>query len=201
MRKLGFALAAASAVAAVMDSGPTAHAQVSDEEAVAIATEAYIYGYPLVTMEMTRRVMTNAAEPKDNHAPMGQFYLKRTYPDASFRDVTAPNADTLYSVAWLDLSKEPYIFSLPDQKDRYYLMPMLDGWTNVFQVPGTRTTGDKAQKYAITGPGWKGKLPEGVKQLKSPTNMVWILGRTYCTGTPEDYKACHAVMDKYDLRP
>ncbi|MBI3407243.1 MAG: DUF1254 domain-containing protein [Planctomycetes bacterium] len=174
---------------------------LSDKDAAGIATEAYIYGYPLITMELTRRVMTNTAEPKDNHAPMGQFYNSRTYPDASFRDVTAPNADTLYSTAWLDLSKEPYTLSLPDEGDRYFLMPMLSGWTGVFQVPGTRTTGTKAQKYAITGPGWKGELPAELKELKAPTNMVWILGRTYCTGTPEDYKAVHAIQDKYALVP
>ncbi|MCE9566982.1 MAG: DUF1254 domain-containing protein [Planctomycetes bacterium] len=183
-------------------ASPTARAEgLTEAEATQIATDAYIYGYPLVTMEYTRRVMTNVAEPKDNHAPMGQFYKARVYPDAKFRDVTAPNADTLYSTAWLDLTKEPSTLSLPDMGDRYFLMPMLDAWTNVFEVPGTRTTGNKAQTYAITGPGWKGELPAGVKELKSPTNMVWILGRTYCTGTPEDYKACHAVMDKYDLRP
>jgi hypothetical protein len=84
---------------------------------------------------------------------------------------------------------------------RYFLMPMLSGWTDVFKVPGKRTTGTKAQAYVITGPNWKGTLPEGVKELKAPTNMVWILGRTYCTGTPEDYKACHAVMEKYQLVP
>jgi hypothetical protein len=185
-----------------LTSAPTAaRAEVDDKQAAEIGVEAYVYGYPLVTMEITRRVMTNAAEPKDNHAPMGQFYKAPTYPDAKFRDVTAPNADTLYSTAWLDLTKEAYVLSLPDMGDRYFLMPMLDGWTNVFEVPGTRTTGNKAQTFTITGPGWKGKLPEGVKELKSPTNMVWILGRTYCTGTPEDYKACHAVMAKYDLRP
>jgi hypothetical protein len=132
---------------------------------------------------------------------MGQFLLMRTYPDAKFKDITAPNADTLYSTAWLNLAKEPYVLSLPDMGDRYFLMPMLSGWTNVFEVPGKRTTGTKAQAYAITGPSWKGTLPEGVKQLKAPTNMVWILGRTYCTGTPEDYKACHAIMDKYQLVP
>ena len=99
--------------------------------------------------------------------------------------MTAPNADTLYTTAWLDVSKEPWIFSIPDMGDRYYLMPMLDGWTNVFQVPGKRTTGDKAQKYAITGPGWSGTLPAGVTEYKSPTAMVWILGRIYCTGTPD----------------
>jgi uncharacterized protein (TIGR03000 family) len=174
---------------------------LSEDEALAIATDAYVFGYPLVTMETTRRVMTNAAEPKDNHAPMGQLYNARTYPNASFKDVTAPNADTLYSFAWLDLSKEPYVLSIPDEGDRYYLMPMLDGWTNVFQDPGKRTTGDKAQTYAITGPGWKGTVPEGVKELKSPTNMVWLLGRTYCTGTEEDYKAVHAIQDKYKLVP
>src|SRR4029453_14173688 len=94
-----------------------------------------------------------------------------------------------------------YVLSLPDEGDRYYLMPMLDGWTNVFQVPGKRTTGDKAQKYAIPRPDWKGTLPEGVKELKSSTAMVWDLGRTYCTGTPEDYKAVHALQDKYALVP
>jgi hypothetical protein len=182
-------------------SGSMAAGPVTEAEAAAIATEAYVYGYPLVTMEYTRRVMSNAARPRGNHAPMGQFYKSRVYPDAKFRDVTAPNADTLYSPAWLDLSKEPYVLSLPDMGDRYFLMPMLDGWTNVFEVPGTRTTGNKAQTYAITGPGWRGELPTGVKELKSPTKLVWILGRTYCTGTPEDYKACHAVMAKYDLRP
>ena len=127
--------------------------------------------------------------------------IARTYPTAAFRDVTAPNADTLYSIAWLDLTKEPYVLSLPDEDDRYFLMPMLDGWTNVFEVPGKRTSGDKAQKYAITGPNWKGKLPDGVTEYKSPTSMVWILGRTYCTGTTEDYKAVHAIQDKYKLVP
>jgi hypothetical protein len=178
-----------------------AEEKVTADEAAAIAQEAYVYGYPLVTMEYTRRVMTNTAEPQGTHAPMGQFVRMRTYPDASFTDVTAPNADTLYSTAWLDLAKEPYVLSLPDLGDRYFLMPMLSGWTDVFQVPGTRTTGNKAQSYAITGPGFTGKLPDGVKELKSPTNMVWILGRTYCTGTAEDYKTCHAVMEKYALVP
>lgn len=176
-------------------------ADLTDKEAADIGIEAYVYGYPLVTMEITRRVMTNVAEPKGTHAPMGHFVRMRAYPDASFKDVTAPNADTLYSTAWLDLAKEPYVLSLPDFGDRYFLMPMLSGWTDVFEVPGKRTTGTKAQTYAIIGPNWKGQLPEGLKELRSPTDMVWILGRTYCTGTPEDYKACHAIMDKYQLAP
>src|SRR5215472_576552 len=152
---------------------------VAPQEAAAIATDAYIYGYPLVTMEMTRRIMTNYSTSGDRGAPMGQLALMREYPPASFHEVTAPNADTLYSAAWLDVSREPYIFSIPDAHNRYYLMPMLDAWTTVFKDPGTRTTGTKVQRYAITGPGWKGRLPAGVTQYKSPTSLVWIIGRTY----------------------
>ena len=166
-----------------------------------LATDAYIFGYPLVTMETTRRIMTNVALPEGNRGPMGQFVKARTYPDASFRDVTAPNADTLYTTAWIDVGNEPWVLSIPDMKDRYFLMPMLDAWTNVFQVPGKRTTGTSAQTYAITGPGWKGTLPADVKEYQSATNLVWILGRIYCTGTPEDYAAVHQAQDQFKLVP
>ena len=166
-----------------------------------LATDAYIYGYPLVTMEMTRRVITNVAAPEGTRAPMGHVIKLRHYPDATFRDVTAPNADTLYTTAFFDVGQEPWVLSLPDIKDRYFLMPMLDGWTTVFQVPGKRTTGTGAQTYAITGPGWSGTLPAGVKEYKSPTNIVWLLGRIYCTGTPEDYAEVHALQDQVKLAP
>ncbi len=165
------------------------------------ATDAYVYGYPLVTMEMTRRVITNVATPAGTRAPMGQLIRLREYPNASFTAVTAPNADTLYTSSFFDVGKEPWILSLPDLKGRYALFPMLDGWTNVFEVPGKRTTGTDPQTYAITGPGWTGTLPAGVKQYKSPTNMVWLLGRIYCTGTPEDYAAVHALQDEVKLYP
>lgn len=170
-------------------------------ESLPHAVEAYIYGYPLVTMEMTRRVMTNVERPDGTRAPMGQFVRMREYPTAAFRDVTAPNADTLYTTAWVDVGDEPWVLSLPDAQDRYYLFPMLDGWTEVFEVPGKRTTGTGAQTYAIVGPHWKGKLPEGVKEYRSPTDMVWLLGRIYCSGTPEDYAAVHKLQDEISLVP
>jgi hypothetical protein len=190
---------AAMLLVGMLSVGPAA--AVSQEEAMAIGVDAYIYGYPLVTMEMTRRVMTNVEKPEGSRAPMGQFVRMREYPTAAYRDVTAPNADTLYTVAWLDVSKEPWVFSVPNMNERYFLMPMLDGWTEVFQVPGKRTTGTKAKTYAITGPNWQGNLPAGVREYKSPTAMVWILGRIYCTGTPDDYKAVHALQDKFSLVP
>jgi hypothetical protein len=186
--------------------GPSAAAQpaatpLSADEATAIATDAYVYGYPLVTMEYTHRVFTNHAEPTQLGAPMGQLARLRAYPNASFHLVTAPNADTLYTTGWIDVSKEPHVLSLPDAHGRYYLMPMLDAWTAVFQVPGKRTTGTGPQTYAITGPSWSGILPAGMTEYKSPTALVWFIGRIYCTGTPKDYKAVHEMQDKVALVP
>src|SRR5580692_7450485 len=126
------AVAVACVLIACSDSGTKSDAasgQPGVEEAVSIATEAYIYGYPLVTMDMTRKQLTNVATPSGSSAPMGQLNLYRTYPAVDNHAVTAPNADTLYTTTWLDVSKEPWIFGIPDMGDRYYLMPMLDGWT------------------------------------------------------------------------
>jgi hypothetical protein len=163
--------------------------------------EAYIYGYPLVTMDMTRRQETNVRDPDGAHAPMGQLIKLRTYPAVDNHTAAAPNADTLYTMVWLDVSTEPWVFSIPDMGDRYYIMPMLSGFNEVFFVTGPRTTGGNAQKYAVTGPGWSGTLPEGVTQVKSPTALVWILGRIYCTGTPEDYQAVHELQDQFSVVP
>jgi len=194
-------MTAALAMVGLLPGVTPCKAEENPIEAAALGVEAYIYGYPLVTMEMTRRIMTNVEKPDGTRAPMGQFVRMREYPTAEFRDVTAPNADTLYTTAWLDVGKEPWVLSLPDMNDRYFLFPMLDGWTDVFQVPGKRTTGTGPQKYAITGPGWKGKLPEGVTEYKSPTDIVWLLGRIYCTGTPEDYAAVHKLQDEISVVP
>ncbi len=191
---LAFALTLALVV-----SARAASAEPTPDETLAAATDAYIYGYPLVTMEITRRVMTNTTCPSSGHAPMGQFYHARRYPDPSFHDVTAPNADTLYSTAWLDLSHGPYVFTIPDMGQTYYLFPMLDAYTNVFASVGSRTTGQRAQSYLITGPNWTGGVPAGMVQIKAPTNLVWVLGRTYCTGTPADFAAVHKLQNQYRL--
>jgi hypothetical protein len=182
-------------------SAPKVTQDVKTVESYETAKDAYIYAYPLMTMDLTRRVTTNVSSPQGVSAPMGQIAKLREYPNASFNAITAPNADTLYTVTWLDVSKEPLVLSIPDLKGRYALFPLLDGWTDVFQVPGKRTTGTGAQKYAITGPGWTGTLPAGVTEYKSPTGMVWLLGRIYCTGTPEDYAAVHALQDHMSVVP
>lgn len=164
------------------------------------AKDAYVFGYPLVLMDVSRAKMTNVAHPGAGAAPVNQFGNVRTFPDATFTDVVSPNADTLYSMAWLDLSKEPVVLSVPDTHGRYYLMPMLDAWTNVFASPGKRTTGTGKGDFAITGPGWSGTLPAGVKEIKAPTDMVWIIGRTQTNGKA-DFKAVNAIQNQYKLTP
>ena len=170
-------------------------------EAIHIATEAYIYGYPLVTFDMARKQQTNVPTPDAEHAPMGQMIKMRTYPAVDNHCCAAPNADALYTEVWLDVSKEPWVLGIPDLGNRYYIVPMLDGWSEVIKVASTYTTGGKPQTYAITGPGWKGTLPQGVTQVKSPTGIVWVLGRIYSTGTPDDYKAVHTLQDKFTVVP
>lgn len=172
-----------------------------EQEALAIGTEAYIYGYPLVAMELTRKVMTNVAAPQGLRAPMGQFAHERTFANASVKETSAPNVDALSSLAWIDISKEPYILHLPDESDRFYMMSVLSAWTNVIADLGTLTTGTKAQDFVIVGPAWHGSLPKEMNEIKSPTNIVWLVGKTYCSGTQEDYQTVHAIQNQYQLIP
>jgi hypothetical protein len=172
----------------------------TEDEAAKLAEEGYVYGYPLVLMDVTRQVMTAVPKPDHRRAPANQFNESTEFPDHTFTDVVSPNADTLYSVSWLDLSKGPIVLSLPDTNDRYYLMQMLDGWTNVFAAPGTRTTGNRKGDYTVVGPNWKGTLPRGVQEIKAPTTMVWIIGRTQTNGKA-DYEAVRALKKQYKLVP
>jgi hypothetical protein len=178
------------------------HAAIGEDEALAIATDAYVYGYPLVTMEVTRQKLTNVATSQGvRGAPVNQLSHARAFLTAGFTDVVAPNNDTLYSQAWLDLAKEPLVLHLPDSGGRYTLMPVLSAWTDVFASPGTRTTGTAAGDYAIVGPGFHGKLPRGVHPLRSPTNLAWLIGRTHSDGSPADLAAVHAFQDGMSLKP
>src|SRR5262245_41534450 len=166
-----------------------APALVSEQLAYEIGIDAYIYLYPLITMDVTRRQATNIEPGKMvGRGPMNAFTHIRAYPEATFREVVRPNFDTLYSSGWLDLTKGPMALSVPDTQGRYYMMPMLDMWTDVFAAPGSRTSGNTTANYAVVPPGWKGKLPSGIERIDAPTPYVWIIGRTQTNG-PKDYEA------------
>lgn len=193
--------AAADAAAAKAQADAAAQQAAQVQALAKLGGEAVAYGLPLVVFELTKRSATNVASPQpDAHAPVNQFGNMSKYPGADNHDIVRMNVDTLYSFATLDLTAEPIILSVPDTNGRYYLMPMIDAWTNVFASPGKRTTGTKAGNFAITGPNWTGQLPSGMTQYKSPTNSVFIGGRTQTNG-PADYAAVNAIQAKYKLTP
>src|SRR5262249_3083466 len=176
--------------------------QLSEQQIYDIARDAYVYAYPIVTMDASMRQATNVpnAGTVPLRAPINQFAHARTYPRAEDRDVVRYNFDTLYSPVWLDLANEPIVLSVPDTGGRYYLLPMLDMWTDVFSVVGSRTTGTKAGNFLIVTPGWSGTLPAGMTKIVAPTPNIWILGRTQTNG-PADYENVRKVQDGYTLTP
>lgn len=167
----------------------------------AIGVDAYLYFYPLVTLDITRRQLTNApAGASDFAGPPNTFVNVKTYPPADFKGVVRPNFDTLYSSAWLDLTREPMIISVPNTNGRYYLLPMLDMWSDVFASPGWRTTGTQAQDFLLSPPGWSGAVPAKVTRIDAPTPFVWIIGRTQTNG-PADYDAVNKIQAGYKVTP
>ena len=201
LKFLLLALAALVAVIAVALFVASRTPSLHTEGAVSDVVDAYIYGYPLVTFDMARKQQTNVAQVDEQHAPMNQMIKMRTYLPIDNHCCAAPNADTLYTIAWLDVYEEPWLLSIPEIRDRYYIVPLLDGFSEVIKVVSSINDGSKAQTLAITGPGWTGTLPQGVTEVKSSTAIVWLLGRIYSTGTPEDYKVVNAIQDQFRLVP
>lgn len=185
--------------------------KIIEEEAHAIGVQAYLYFYPLITMDVTRKQLTNFEPGKSPiGGPMNMFNNVPAFPTADIRVVVRPNFDTLYSSAWLDLTKEPMIVSVPDTGGRYYLIPMLDMWTDVFASPGWRTTGTKAGNFVVVPQGWRPdlrerlieefKLPKDTQRIDAPTPYVWIIGRTKTDG-PSDYEAVHQIQEGFKITP
>jgi hypothetical protein len=198
MRNYLYALALSSILLPAL--APNAQA-LTEDEAHSIGVNAYLYFYPLVTMDITRKQLTNQPPgPGSLGGPMNRFANIEAFPAADMRVVVRPNFDTLYSSGWLDLTKEPMVVSAPDTNGRYYLLPMLDMWTDVFASPGWRTTGTPAGNFLVTPPGWTGSVPADLARVSAPTPYVWIIGRTKTDG-PADYDAVHKIQAGYKITP
>jgi hypothetical protein len=204
---LGLLLGSALTSPAMPQTGSTA---ITEQEAQAIAVDAYVYLYPLVAMDVTRRQFTNIEPGKEiGKGPMNMFNNVPEYPPADFKGVVRPNFDTLYSIAYLDVTKEPMIVSVPDTNGRYYLLPMLDMWSDVFASPGWRTTGTQAGNFLVAPSGWRPdlrerfdefKLPQDTQRIEAPTPIVWIIGRTKTDGPP-DYDAVRKIQAGFEVTP
>lgn len=206
---LAIAAATASAVAPAQDVPkdvggakvlPAETYAAKEDAAYAIGMQAYIWGYPLVEMYRVRDASTLGPDPAGVNAPINQFGHARRLVDDKLKLAHYPNADTLYSLAWLDLTTEPQVLHIPDTKGRYYVVPLCSAYNEIFASLGSRTKGYGEKRYAIVGPNWNGELPAGVEAVRSPTNLVWVLNRTLIDG-PEELNVVHAVQDGYTLQP
>lgn len=185
-----------------------ARAQVSaPDDLTTTAIDAYIYGYPMMSVDVDARQATNVAAPEESRAPVNQIGSRDTFPGPDFKRVVAPNVDTLYSIAHLDLTAEPLVFQWPALGQRYFLFPFLDAWTNVIATPGSRTTGQAPGTLILAGPDWDGSTPAGIDlpadtiSVRSPTNIAWGIARIYTTGTEEDRAAVHAIQEQLRIVP
>jgi hypothetical protein len=209
LNKITTALVLGSLIGPALPLTAQAQSTITEEEARAIAVGAYVYLYPLLSMDISRKTFTNVEPGKEfGKGPMNTFTNVPQYPPADFKGVVRSNFDTLYSIAWLDMTKEPVVISAPDTDGRYYLLPMLDMWTDAFASPGWRTTGTKAGTFLVTPPGWRPdlrdkfadefKLPKDTQRIDAPTPYVWLIGRTKTDGPP-DYDAVHKIQADYKV--
>jgi hypothetical protein len=176
--------------------------EISTDELLQTIGASYVYGYPLVLMDLTKKVSTNIKSPHPTKpiAPVNQLGHFREFPDHTLTAIVKPNVDTYYSIAWFDLEKEPQVLFMP-ATERYYLLPFYDAYSNVFASPGTRTTGTDAQTLLIAGPTWKGETPEGMTLIQGPTQMVWLLGRIQVNSEEDGATTVKEIQDAMRLVP
>lgn len=178
---------------------PAAAYAAKEEAAYAIGVQAYIWGHPLVEMYRQGEARTSSPNPSGTNAPINEFGHARKLVDSNWKSGLYPNSDTLYSLAWLDLAREPLVLSVPDTKGRYYVVQLVSAYNEVVASLGSRTKGYGEASYLLAGPHWKGDVPEGIEVVRSTTNLIWMLNRTLISG-PEEYEAVHAVQDGYTLQ-
>jgi hypothetical protein len=174
-----------------------------EEVAYLLGMEAYVYGYPLVIMDVTRQVLTAAPAPnaEGTAAPINQLAKMPHYVSPYFTNVVRISLNSLWTTGFVDLAKEPIVLSAPDTKDRYYVFSVMNMWTDVFMSVGKRATGTGPGNFLIVGPDWQGTPPADIKQtFRSSTRYAWVLGQTQANG-PDDFAVVNAIQADYKLTP
>lgn len=184
-------------------SAPRARAaELTQSQAQQIGLDAYTYGIPLMEFVRQQRQQTSVTVPNAlSDAPLNEFGSARELANATNQVIVQSNNDTLYTMGHLNLSRGPLVLHVPRvAHHRYYTIEFIDPYTNVFHYVGTRATGDGRGDYAITGPRWHGRLPRGLRRIRSAYDRVWLAGRTLVDG-PRDLPAVHRVQNGYRLIP
>jgi hypothetical protein len=191
----------ASSPTGVMDFNKTMTDLESSNNPQDIATLAYIWGYPLISVVRTIDFSTSPNVPAGiGRGPINTFSNFKNFPTSNFTDIVRLNVDTLYSLGYLDLEKEPIVLQVPPISGRYYTLQFIDAYSNNFLYIGSRLNDTTGGTYLVSGPNWKGDVPASMKEIKSPTNAVNIAGRIYVSG-PADVPAVNAIQDKLMLTP
>jgi len=169
-----------------------------------VGAYAYTYFYPrlIYTGLETAIVQHGISASSSSGIPINTLYTMPTLASPSQSNALegTGNRDTLYTIGWLDLSKGPQVLHVPDMAGRYYSVQFTDPWGTVFAYVGQRTTGTGAGDYLISGPGWQGKVPVGVKQIVAPDNTVLLIGRTLVE-SDSDLATAYGLAKQIQLTP
>lgn len=178
--------------------GLSAYKKIKTQKVIEMVSDAYIYSLPLVLMDITADKVTNTVERNYTQAPINQFVHVPVLADANAKDIVLPNVDTIYSQSFLDLGETAVIVELP-KTDRFCIMQLMDAYSNTFGMIECMNFTNDRETYIITGPNYDGQIPEGMTELKSPTAMVWILGRTVCAGNEVDAPNVWAIQKQMKM--
>lgn len=166
---------------------------------VKLAAEAYIYGYPLVYSMHEISMLPSGTSSIGPKTPYNTFHYARALFDPTNKFVS-PNNDTLYVIAMCDVRQGPLVLHVPDAQGRYYVLQLVDAWSNNFAYIGKRATGTDEAQYLLVGPGYTGDAPDGMAAIHAPTGVFAIVGRVAVDGKT-DLPAAHALQDQFTLTP
>jgi hypothetical protein len=177
-------------------------ADASTAEARAIAKEAYVYGFPMVDNYRVEHAYFVDTKNPEYKGPWNHLVnIPRVYTPADTA-IQTPNSDTPYSMLGMDLRAEPMVLTVPPiEKDRYFSIQLIDAYTFNFDYIGSRATGNDGGSFIIAGPGWKGKMPKGVRKvMRSETELVIAAYRTQLFN-PDDLDNVKKVQAGYKAEP